>query len=187
MNCRRIDGCERRCSSAVAGYHSGASPGLIQLLKPSKIFGGFVFFVTTFTTFDFWSFIVVKTTDSVKKEQKSGQKLRYFTNIWHFPAEIPEFSRNRAEIQHPGRRSVCRSCGVCCVARQKVNLRRLRCWWYPYKGKQKNGCTGLVMRSGDARVFLRVLCHAFAGSAGRCGALWGCLRRKKPPRRIRMA
>lgn len=68
MNCRRTDNYECRCSSAVVGYNSGDSPGLIQLLKPSKTFGGFVFFATTFTTFDFWPFIVVKTGDLRKKE-----------------------------------------------------------------------------------------------------------------------
>lgn len=90
--------------------------------------------------------------------------------------EMPEIPRNQAENQPPGRRSVWRSCGVCCVARQAVNFRRFRRWRYPYKGKQKNGSTGLVARSERVRYPECIP----AGIRARCGALWGCLRRRNP-------
>ena len=108
MNCRRTD-YECRCSTAVVGYNSGASPGLIRLSKPHDFSWGFFVATFDFTTFDFWPFIAVKTGDSVKKEQKSGQKLRHFPNIQHFPGKYSHFrSRSGRGCGSPcGVRAVC--------------------------------------------------------------------------------
>lgn len=63
MNCRRTDDYECRCSSAVVGYNSGASPGLIRLSKPHDFSWGFFVATFDFTTFDFWPFLALKTAD----------------------------------------------------------------------------------------------------------------------------
>lgn len=85
MSCQRIDDYERRCSSAVAGYNSGASPGLTQLLKTSETFGGFLRLLRSRLS-GLLGFFGVRHMGLSKKRAISCQKIRYFTNTQYLPA-----------------------------------------------------------------------------------------------------
>lgn len=157
--------------------------GIDTTFKASRLFVGL--FRCDFRLYDFRLLAIscAQNRGLIKKEQKSGQKLRYFTNIQILPSGNARNSQKSGREPAPGRRSVWRSCGVRCVARQAVNFRRFLRWRYPYKGKQKNGSTGFVARSERVRYPERIPC-------GDPCPLWcvvGLSETQKAPRRIRRA
>ena len=122
---------------------------------------------------DFLAISCAQNRGLIKKEQKSGQKLRYFTNIQHFPGKNSHF-RGKSGQEY----------GVLCVVRAVCAVWRVRRSISGVRGA--GGILIRVNRKTALRGLWRVLgacvirSASAAGIRARCGALWGCLRRRKP-------